>query len=585
MEKWFVATKKADFDKIAADFEISPFLARIIRNRDVETEEEIQKYLYGTVEDLYDPMLLKDMDKGVDKIAEAIREKKKIRIIGDYDVDGICASQIFRVGLEAAGADVDVAIPNRMTDGYGLNEHLIRSACEDGKQFIVTCDNGIAAKEQIELAYELGLEVLVTDHHEVPYEEENGVKKEILPKAAGVIDPKRAECEYPFPEICGAVVALKVIQALSAKMESLKELLPELISYAALATVCDVMELKDENRIIVKEGLARIHENPPAGLLALMMVNGLEKQQITTYHLGFVIGPCMNAAGRLDTAMRVLNLLSCSDLKEAMPLAAELKDLNDSRKDMTSKGVERANRLLKEKNMLEDKVFVVYIPECHESLAGIIAGRLKEQFYRPVFVITDSEDGVKGSGRSIEGYNMYQEMVRCKECFTKFGGHKMAAGFSMEKETVSLFRKKINENCRLKEEDFIRKVHIDIPLPLSYAGFKLATELERLEPYGVANQKPLFAQKNVIFVYGREMGKSGKAARFEVFDERQERKELVYFGELEEFYSFLKEKFGTDSVEQLHRGKGNYPVSITYQLGINCFRGEKKAQIVMQNYM
>lgn len=587
MEKWYVATKKADFNKIAGDFKISPFLARILRNRDVSTKEDIHKFLHGNVDDLYSPMLLKDIECGIDAIKNAIFEKKRIRIIGDYDVDGICASQILKIGLQIAGADVDVAIPDRMKDGYGLNEHLIRQAHEDGRQFIITCDNGIAAKEQIELAYELGIPVLVTDHHEVPYREEEGVKKEILPKAVGVIDPKRQECNYPFPEICGAVIALKVMQALILKLDPLKEkeLLLKLLPYAALATVCDVMELKDENRIIVKEGISCIKSNPPTGLLALMLVNGLEAKQITTYHLGFVIGPCMNAAGRLDTAMRVLKLLSCTKLEEAMSLARELKELNDSRKNMTLDGLKKANETICNENMMEDKVFVIYIPDCHESLAGIIAGRLKEQYYKPVFVVTDSEEGVKGSGRSIDSYNMYEEMVKCKECFTKFGGHKMAAGFSMKKEKISLLRKKLNENCSLKVEDYIKKIHIDIPMPLSYANFELASELECLEPYGIANPKPLFAQKEVFFLKVRVMGKNGKAARFEVLDERKNKREILYFGELEPFHTFINDQFGEDAVEKLYNGNGNYPITISYQLGINCYRGTKQVQIVMQNYI
>ncbi len=586
-EKWMVAAKKADFTKIAEEFGISPVLARIIRNRDVEGSEEIHKFLYGSKRDLYEPELLKDMEKGIALLEEAVADRKKIRVIGDYDVDGICAAHIFCSGLKKAGALVDTAIPHRKKDGYGLNEHLIREAKEDGCELIVTCDNGIAARESVTLAKELEMQVLVTDHHEVPYTEEEGKRREILPEADAVIDPKQEGCAYPFPGICGAVVALKVIQAFFRKTdrEREEEIVDTFLPFAAFATVCDVMELRDENRLIVKEGLKRLRLLPCIGLRALMQVNGLEPARLNAYHLGFVLGPCINSTGRLDTAIRALELLQCTDLPEAVNLASELKELNDSRKAMTVKAVEEAKERIVKEGLAGDKVLVVYLPDCHESLAGIIAGRLREVYNKPVFVLTDSEDGVKGSGRSIDAYHMFEEMVKCGGCFTKFGGHKMAAGLSMEKEKIGLFRTCLNERCGLKQEDYVRKVHIDVPMPLSYADLDLAMQMELLEPFGTANPKPLFAQKDVIFMQGRKMGANGNFARYGVLDDTGKKKELVYFGDLEKFHTFLQGKYGQDAVRTLYAEGGRYPVSITYQIGVNVYRGAQNLQIVMQDYM
>lgn len=587
MEKWYVAAKKADFEQIAKEFGISPVVARIIRNRDVENKEDIQKFLCGKKEDLYDPMLLKDMETGCALLWKAIAEKKHIRVIGDYDVDGICATHILCTGLKEAGAIVDTAIPHRMKDGYGLNEHLIYEAAADGIEVLVTCDNGIAAAEQIALAKELGMTVLVTDHHEVPFMEEDGVRHEILPLADGIINPKQTACSYPYQGICGALVALKVVQSLFRQKGTGEEqkILEQFLPFAALATVCDVMELLDENRIVVKEGLKMLRLSPTPGLLALMQVNGLEPARLNAYHLGFVLGPCMNAAGRLDTAGRALQLLACTDRSEAMRLASELKELNDSRKSMTAKGVEEAHRIIQEQGLLQDRVLVVYLAACHESLAGIIAGRLREAYGRPVFVLTDSEEGVKGSGRSIDAYHMYEEMVKCKDCFLKFGGHRMAAGLSMEKENIPKLRRRLNEACCLTKEDMLRKVHIDVPMPLSCADRELASQMELLEPFGAGNPKPLFAQKDVVFVHGQKMGAAQKAARFTVADDAGNLKELVFFGNLDEFDSLLTEKYGEDAPKELFRGKNcAYRVHITYQLGMNVYRGTERVQIIMQNF-
>lgn len=587
MEKWYVTAKRADFEQIAKEFGISPVVARIIRNRDVAETSAIRKFLSGNKKDLYDPMLLKDMESGCTLLLRAIEEKKRIRVIGDYDVDGICATHILCTGLQQAGAVVDTVIPHRMKDGYGLNAHLIQEASENNIEVLVTCDNGIAAAEQIALAKELGMEVVVTDHHEVPFAEENGIRKEILPPADAVINPRQEDCPYPFKGICGALVAMKVVQFLFRKKEPEKEqeILEQYLPFAALATVCDVMELLDENRIVVKEGLKGLRLFPCPGLRALMQVNGLEPMRLNAYHLGFVLGPCMNATGRLDTAGRALQLLAGTDRAEAMNLAAELKELNDSRKTMTAKGVEEAHEILKEQGLLQDKVLVVYLPDCHESLAGIIAGRLREAYNKPVFVLTDSEDGVKGSGRSVDAYHMYEEMVKCKECFEKFGGHKMAAGLSMKKENISLLRKRLNDGCNLTEEDTLRKVHIDVPMPLSYAEMELAAQLELLEPFGVGNPKPLFAQKDVIFVRGKKIGAGQQAAKYTVLDDRGRQKELVFFGNMEAFHDFLEQRYGKEAVKALYEGKGcAFQINITYQLGIHVYRGMESVQIVMQDF-
>ncbi len=628
MEKWYVTMKKADFDGWGRKFNISPVVARILRNRDLTGEEEVGKFLRGTLEDCYSPWLLKDMDKAVEQILAAIESDIRIRVIGDYDVDGICASYILTKGLQILGAKADTAIPHRIHDGYGLNDHLIEMARQDGIGMIVTCDNGIAAAPQIALANSYGIKVIVTDHHEVPFvmaqtagiadgisggeqgntgsdERRDGMsgdvaegaadgtdcdggscRRELLPPALAVIDPKQERCRYPFPNICGGAVAYKVVQALAERTGSaqLKDALEELLEFAALSTVCDVMELKDENRILVKEGLNRLRHTRNQGIRALMEVNGIEPEKLSAYHLGFVIGPCLNATGRLDTARRALELLQSQNRVEAMTAARELKELNDSRKNMTLQGVEQAERYLARQGMEEDKVLVIYLPEVHESLAGIIAGRIRESHHHPVFILTKGEEGVKGSGRSIEGYHMYEAMTQVKQYFTKFGGHAMAAGLSMREEDVEAFRRDLNQNCGLGPEDFIPRVHIDVPMPIDYGDMGLAEELELLEPFGVGNPKPLFAQKDLLFLTGHKMGANQTCARYQVRTETGARRQIVFFGDLKKFGAFLEEKFGPGSEEALYAGRGNFPVSVAYQLGKNTYRGNTELQYVMQHY-
>ena len=557
--------KKADFDEIGRKYNISPITARIIRNRNVIEDEDIERFIKGDRNSLFDPYLLYGMEEGCKLIKEAIDGGVRIRVIGDYDVDGICASHVLVVGLTKLGGNVDVAIPHRVKDGYGLNENMIKEAHEDGVGLIVTCDNGIAAKEPVALAKELGMKVVVTDHHEVPFVMEGEEKKESLPPADAVIDPKQSKCNYPQEGICGAVVAMKVIQALEGE-----ELLDELLPFAALATVCDVMELLGENRVIVKEGLRLLRTKPCKGIDALMRVNSLDKKSLNAYHLGFVIGPSLNATGRLDSAMRAFDLLKADNDADAAVLAGELKGLNDSRKTMTLDGTKKAMEIIEKEGYDKDKVLVVYLPECHESLAGIIAGRIREAYNKPTFILTDGEEGLKGSGRSIEEYNMFEAMCEVSDIFTKFGGHKLAAGLSVEAGRQDELRKRLNEKCTLTEDDFYKKISIDMMLPISYAGESLARELDMLEPFGVGNPKPLFAGKDIKFINMRRMGTDGKYGKYTILDEQGKAREAVFFGNADDFERHLKEK-------------GNVS-NITYELGLNTYRGMTSAQIIIENY-
>ena len=473
MEKWFVASKRADFNKIGEVFHISPVTARLMRNRDLTTIEEMQRYLYGSLSDLYDPHLLKDADKGAEIIKEKIEARKKIRIISDYDVDGVSSNYILYQGLKRCGADVDYKIPDRVEDGYGINEHLIEQAAEDGIDTIITCDNGIAASAQIAYGNSLGLTIVVTDHHDIPFQKENDEITYLLPPAAAVINPKQKDCSYPFKSICGAVVVYKFIQVLYDLFQIDQKESEAFLEIAAMATVCDVMPLFDENRILVREGLRRIRQTEIVGLQALIEANHLEDKKLSSYHFGFILGPCINASGRLTSAKEALELLLCKDKEICRQKAEALTALNAERKEMTADGVKAAKAYLESTGHAKDKVLVVYLPDCHESIAGIIAGRMKEYYHKPVFVITRTKEGLKGSGRSIEAYHMYQEMNKIKECFDKFGGHPMAAGLSMQEDRLEEFREKLNTNTTLTEEDFVEKVHIDVALPISYLSESL----------------------------------------------------------------------------------------------------------------
>lgn len=585
MAKWYLTTKKADFDAIAGRFGISPPLARLIRNRDIVEEADIQKYLYGGREDFYSPFLLKDMEKAVAVLSDKIREGKKIRIIGDYDADGICASYILYRGLTACGGLADTVIPHRMKDGYGLNSSLVQEAAADQVDTIITCDNGIAASDQIKEAKELGMTVIVTDHHEVPYEEKAGVRTYLLPKADAVIDPKQEDCTYPFSGICGGVVAYKLVEALTKRITAQPLLLDELLEIAAFSTVCDVMELRDENRLIVKCGLKLMARTRNTGLQALMEVCGLDQSSLSAYHIGFVLGPCINATGRLDTAKRALMLFQEKDRGEAVKIAAELKELNESRKQMTIDWTKTALEMIENEGYDKDKVLIIYLPKLHESLAGIIAGRIREKYTKPVFVLTDGEEGIKGSGRSIDAYHMYEEMSVCKDLFTRYGGHKMAAGLSMEKEKLDEFKERLKENCKLTEEDFEEKVSIDIALPFSYLNKKFVEELSLLEPHGMGNPRPVFARKQVHLIGATILGKNKNVGKYKVADEDHTVYEMMYFGDLEQFGQFLTKKAGEETVRQLYEGrKVNIPLDVTYYPSINRYGGRESIQIVMNHY-
>ena len=568
-KKWFVSMKKADFNRIAEKYHISPITARLIRNRDITGDDEIDLYLNGTIADLCDGMLMRDMDRAVEILAEKIREEKKIRVIGDYDIDGVNATYILQEGLAGLGADVDTDIPDRIRDGYGLNKMLIDRALDDGIDTIVTCDNGIAAAEEIAYGKEQGLTVVVTDHHEVPYIETNGDKEYLLPPADAVVDPHRPDCGYPFKGLCGAAVAYKLVEALCDVMQRDPEDMDYLMENVAIATVGDVMDLTGENRIFVKQGLEMLKRTHNPGLKALIECTGIDVERLNTYHIGFVIGPCINASGRLDTAKRALELLNARTRREAVMLAEDLKALNDSRKEMTEKGVEEAVRLIEHTDLREDKVLVVYLPECHESIAGIIAGRLKERYYRPVFVLTRAEEEVKGSGRSIESYDMFGQMCRCRELFTKFGGHKLAAGLSLAEENVELFRRTINELAELTEEDLMEKVSIDMQLPFPYITEALLGELSLLEPFGKGNPKPLFAERNIRVLGPRILGKNRNVLKCRLEDPSGNQIDAVYFGDVEACLRKMEEK----------------PVmSFTYYPSINEYMGRKTLQVTIVNY-
>ncbi len=562
---WMLQTKRADFDGLAKRFNVSPVTARIIRNRDITGEDEINRYLYGTLADLYDPHLLKDMDRAVCILREKVGKGSRIRIVGDYDIDGICSAYLLYQGLRRCGAKADYQIPERIRDGYGINESIIQRAYDDGIDTIITCDNGIAAMNQICMAKEMGMTVIITDHHEVPFDE-NG--KELPPPADAVVNPKQATCSYPFKGICGGVVAYKLVQALYEAFGVPAGEWEDMLEFAAIATVGDVMRLQDENRILVRQGLKKISETKSLGLRKLVDACGLDIRNLTAYHIGFVIGPCLNASGRLQTAKLALELLLCQDEQKAASMADELRVLNEERKTMTRKGVEEAVRQAEEQYK-EDSVLVIFLPDCHESVAGIIAGRVREAWNRPTFVLTRGEGCVKGSGRSIEAYNMYREMCGVQELFLKFGGHPMAAGFSIEEGHVEELRRRLNEQADLKPEDFIPKVWIDAAMPLEYISSGLVEELKLLEPFGQGNEKPQFAQKGLQIRSARVLGKNRNAVKLSLVTEKGLAMDGMLFTEGDRFLEELGEKKMMD---------------VVYYPDVNEYNGRRTLQIVIREY-
>lgn len=585
MENWVLLRKGADFQHISEKFHISPRVASLIRNRDVIGDDAIEKYLNGTIADLYDGMLMKDMDKAVAVLGEKIKENAKIRIIGDYDIDGIQSTYILLEGFRMLGADVDSDIPDRMKDGYGLNRNLIDRALEADVDTIITCDNGIAAAEEIAYAKSMGMTIVVTDHHEVPYTEIGAGRRYILPEADAVVDPKQEDCTYPFKGLCGAAVAYKLVEALMEAMGKDAEDADYLMENVAIATIGDVMDLVDENRIFVKQGLDMLKRTENLGLKALMECTGVNVDNLSPYHIGFVIGPCMNASGRLDTAKRALELLEAKKVAEADLLAGDLKALNDSRKDMTAQAVEEAFIQVENSELKDADVLVVYLPECHESLAGIVAGRIREKYYRPVFVLTKGAEGLKGSGRSIETWHMYEGLNRVKHLLSKFGGHKMAAGLSMPEENLEQFRKEINEKSGITPEDLNEKIAIDMQLPFECVNEKFIGELAVLEPFGKGNARPVFAERQVQVESARILGKNKNVLKLQVKDLHGTRMDAMYFGDVNTFVEYVREKFGDIACECLLHGHGHGIVmAFTYYPDINEYQGVRTPQIVIQNY-
>ena len=584
-EKWIEVRKGGDFEGTGQKFHVDPVIARIVRNRDISGEQELQEYFHPSIAGLHEPDQLKDGQLAASIIADKIQQKKRICIIGDYDIDGIQSTYIFYHGLKKCGADIIYDIPDRLEDGYGLNQNLIDRAFANGSDTILTCDNGIAAIEEIEYAKKRNMTVIVTDHHEVPYKEQEGEKNQILPPADAVVDPKQADDRYPFPGLCGAAVAWKVLQ-LVMKLQGRPE--SEWLCYienAAFATIGDVMVLKGENRTIVSLGLEALRQSKHVGMQALISQNQLCQEELKAYHVGFILGPCLNASGRLDTAKRALELMLEENKNEAAVLAADLVALNQNRKELTVSGVNQARDYIEEHQLMQQRVWVIFLPECHESIAGIIAGRIREQYKRPVFVLTRGKDGVKGSGRSIEAYSMYEEMSRQAALFTKFGGHPMAAGLSMKEENIETLSSRLNQDCRLTDEDLVEKVRIDVALPLGYLSEGLIQQLQILEPCGNGNEKPVFAVKNVAAERYTLIGKNKNMLKLSVYTDAGTKMDALYFGDAGEFLDYYEEKYGADAIEALGTGRNN-PIrfSFVYYPQINSFQGRQTMQLVISHY-
>lgn len=587
MEKWMIKNKKADFNAIASEFGISEVLARLMVNRDIREPEQIRAYLHPSKERLHKPLLMKHMEQACSLLENAFRAGKAIRIIGDYDVDGVVSTYILYTALQRLGAKADYRIPDRIADGYGVNRSMIERAHEDGVEVILTCDNGIAASDQVKFAKELGMAVVVTDHHDIPYvqETEGGEKRYVIPEADAVVNPRQEDCGYPFKGLCGAAVAWKLVTALFERAGNGAES-ERYLPYVAIATVCDVMDLVEENRVIVKLGIAMLRKTDNIGLSMLIAENGLLPERLSAYHLGFVLGPCLNATGRLETADKGVELLLAGTREEAASLASDLKALNDKRKEMTRDGVDKAVTLAEETGLSRDMVMVVYLPGCHESLAGIIAGRIREAYHKPAIVLTDAEGCLKGSARSIEAYNIYGELVKCRDLLLKFGGHPMAAGMSLELKNLEEFRRRLNGNCVLTEEDIVPRVSIDVVMPLGYVTEDLIGELEQLEPFGKGNAKPLFAERNLIVRRAFQIGKMTKFLKFQVENAYGKKMDALYFGNAEAMEDDLKEKFGKDEIRKMYQGRENaIRMSVTYYPSVNEYNGVRSVQIVIQNYL
>lgn len=581
-EKWLLRNRKVDLKAMSDKYKISQLLCKLMVNRDITDDNIINSYINPVYENLHSPKTMKDIALAVNIIKRKIQENKKIRIIGDYDVDGIISVFILYTALKECGANVDYEIPDRIKDGYGINENIVKTAYDEDVDTIITCDNGISAIDQIQYAKNLGLTVIVTDHHDVPFVEENGVRTFISSQADAIINPKQIECEYEFKSICGAGVAFKLMEVLYEELGMNKEECYKLIEFVAIATVCDVVDLIDENRIFVKNGLNMLNNTTNIGIKALKKASGLEDKEITAYHLGFVIGPCLNASGRLDSAKKGLELLLMENYEEAENLAQEIVDLNDARKKMTKEGVDRAINIIDSTEIANDKILVVYIPDIHESLAGIVAGRVKEKYNKPTIILTKSEEGVKGSARSIEEYNMFEGLLACKELLDKFGGHPMAAGLSLQEDKVDELRKELNNKCKLTDEDLTRKIMIDASLPLEYLNINLIKELDVLEPFGKGNAKPVFGVRDVKVTKAMLLGKDKNILKLRLLTNNNLTIDAMIFNDLENFENKVIEKYGNEGLDNLYnKFNNNISMDFTFYPSINEWNGNKSIQIIV----
>ncbi len=586
-EKWVVIAKGADFQKIAEEFHINPVLARLIINRDVREREDIRKYLHGSEQDFYDPLRLKDLKLAADMILEAVEHKEKIAIASDFDVDGIMSGFILKTGFTRIGADCSVYTPDRVAEGYGLNCRIVEQAYESGARLLVTCDNGIAAFEGVARAKALGMKVIVTDHHDIPFEEQpDHTIKTLRVDADAIVNPKQPDCPYPFKKLCGAGVAFKLICHLYDRRHVPAEEKSALLEYTAIATVADVMDLQDENRIIVKLGLERVKHTKNVGLKALIEVNSLNPARLSAYHIGFVIGPCFNAAGRLDTVKIAQDLLEETDADRALQIAQDLKELNDSRKNLTVAGFEQAVDIIENSSIKEDKVLLVLLKDCHESLVGIIAGRVKEKYHKPTIVFTQVEDHrIKGSGRSIEAYNMFMELTRQKALLERFGGHPMAAGLTLKEENLDVLRENLNKTTALTPKDLMPVVRIDVPMPIGYVTRDFIRQLELLEPFGKGNPKPVFAENHFRVLSARVFGKNQNVLKMTVMDDYKTSMDAVYFGDIPAFKAFIEEEFGPEECSRMFGGKSNHvEIAMTYYPDINEYMGRESIQMVVTGY-
>ncbi|PYG87417.1 single-stranded-DNA-specific exonuclease [Ruminiclostridium sufflavum DSM 19573] len=585
MEKWILKNPKNDFNKMSRSLGVSELICRILTNRGIRDYDTAKRFIKPDMEELFDGRAMKDLEKGVLIIKDKIDSGKRIRIIGDYDVDGVISTYILFKALTACGAKADYVIPHRIFDGYGINNGIIETAKKDGIDTIITCDNGISAIEQISFAKKEGLTVIVTDHHDVPFTEDDSSNRiQAAPDADAVIDMKQADCKYPFKLLCGAGVAFKFIQVLYREMNIPEKEETAFYEFLAIATVCDVVDLTGENRILVKNGLRAISNTGNIGLNALMEQTGIKGKEIGVYHLGFIIGPCINASGRLDCAIKGLELLLCTDSGEAARRARELYCLNTERKNMTLAGVEEAVAAIENSSLKNDRVLVVYRPDIHESIAGIIAGKIRERYNAPAFILTDGESCVKGSGRSIDAYNMFEELQKCKELLTRFGGHPLAAGFSLEPCNVEALRMQLNNYSALTEDDLIQKVYIDAQIPVSAVNLATAEALKILEPYGKGNSKPVFADKNISVKRAAVLGANKNVLKLRLLSEGKYI-DCIYFGDIQEFDDYLKERFGEEEVSSMYSGqKNNIRLDLTFNIDVNEYNGYRNAQLILLNY-